>query len=232
MRVAILFPGRIRGWQYCKESLKRLQDKYNATFFVSLNQQLPDESSNVFCDFFHLIPEQIAYIPTQTPEHYRQYHSDGREHNYYSQWFHIKSAFDLCKNYCLKDSVVFDVVIKYRADIDTEMTLSIPNPIEPNRFYCPAHLSYQTDDQIAFGDFQTMEKYSQLVNFYEYFYQNGMLMYGANRQDVKPTEILLFDYLCILAQKTDINIIYFEFKWELHIKKNSDEPFTLNPSLN
>jgi len=221
MRVAILLPGRIHGWQYCKESLKRLQDTYNATFFVSLNQQSADESSTLFCKFFDINSEQIAYLPTQTPEEYRQFHLHGKEHNYYSQWFHVRNAFDLCKNYCLKHSTVFDVVVKYRADIKTESILSIPNPLIPNRFYCPTHLSYQTDDQLAFGDFETMEKYSRLVNFYDFFFKNGMLMYGANKDLVKPTEILLFDYICIIAQKTDINIIYFEFKWELEPRRHS-----------
>lgn len=216
MRVAILLAGRIKGWEYCKESLKRLQDKYNAVFFVSLNAEGPDESTIAFCNYFNVTPGQIIYIPTQTPEKYRQFHDDGHEHNFYSQWFHIKNAFDLCIRYCLRHSFIFDIVIKYRADIDTELTLSIPNPVIPKRFYCPAHLAYQTDDQIAFGDFETMEKYSQLVNFYEYFYKNGMLMYGEKKNLPKPAEIILWDYLCMLAQKTDINIIYFEFKWKLH----------------
>jgi len=62
MRVAILLAGRIKGWEYTKDALKSLQNKYNAIFFVSLNQEAADESTLAFCEYFNLTPEQIATI--------------------------------------------------------------------------------------------------------------------------------------------------------------------------
>jgi hypothetical protein len=230
MQTAILLAGRIKGWQYCKESLKRLQDKYNAVFFVSLNAEGPDESSIAFCTYFNVNPEQIVYIPTQTPEKYRQFHGDGREHNYYSQWFHIKNAFDLCQRYCNTNNMIFNLVIKYRADIQTDDTLYIENII-PKRFYCPVDPAHQTNDQIAYGDFQMMYLYSRLVDLYEFFYANDMLRYGNNKQHVKPTELVLYDYLNILAKYEKIDVIYISFNFHLDDRRSRDEPFILNPSL-
>ena len=212
MRVAILLAGRIKGWEYTKDSLKSLQDKYNALFFVSLNAEAPDESTNTFCQYFNISPEQIVYIPTQTPEKYRQFHPDGKEHNFYSQWFHVRSAFDLCKSYCLQKNTIFDVVIKYRSEIKPEHVLEI-GTIIPKRFYCPVHPAYQTNDQMAYGDFQTMEAYSRLVNFYEFFYENKKLLYSGGLP--RPTECVLFDYLNILAYYDKIDVIYIDFKFYL-----------------
>jgi len=217
MRVAILLPGRIKAWEYTKESLKSLQEKYNAVFFVSLNQYSADESTNAFCEYFNLSPEQIIYIPTQTPEKYRQFRLDGSEHNFYSQWFHVRSAFDLCRNYCLRNNTMFDIVIKYRADIQTDDTLYIESII-PKRFYCPVDLAYQTNDQIAYGDFEMMEAYSRLVNYYEFFYENKMLLYSGGLP--RPTECVLFDYLNILAYNFKIDIIYIDFKFHLNSKRH------------
>jgi len=222
MRVAILLPGRIYGWQYCKESLKRLQNKYSATFFVSLNLEGPDESTRGFCEFFYVMPEQIVFIPTETPEKYIKYYSDGRKSNLYSQWFHVKSAMELLKKYSIKHSILFDCVIKYRSDILSDFVLMIENHLEPNRLYCPIDPSYQTNDQIAYGDFQTMLLYSNLVDFFEYFYHNNMFMYGEYKHLIKPAEIFLFDYICILAQITQpkIDIIYFNYNYMLHPKRH------------
>ena len=217
MRVAILLAGRIKGWEYTKDSLKSLQDKYNALFFVSLNAEAPDESTNAFCQYFNVSPEQIVYIPTQTPEKYRQFHPDGKEHNFYSQWFHVRSAFDLCKSYCLQKNTMFDVVIKYRSEIKPEHVLEI-GTIIPKRFYCPVHPAYQTNDQMAYGDFQTMEAYSRLVNFYEFFYENKKLLYSGGLP--RPTECVLFDYLNILAYYDKIDVIYIDFKFYLDGKRN------------
>ena len=233
MRVAILLPGRIYGWQYCKESLKRLQEKYNATFFVSLNAEGPDESSTAFCSYFNLGPDQIKYSTTETPEQYKQYDIyRDRPYNFYSQWFQIKSVFTLLKNYTSKHTIHFDCIVKYRADIDSKDILSLEYP-QANRFYCQVHHIFQTHDTIAYGDFEMMEKYSKLVDFYEYFYQSGMLMYGSERQHVKPTELLLFEYIRLLAATTNprIDIIYFDFDHSLHPKRHVLENFTLNPLL-
>ena len=232
MRVAILFPGRIYGWQYCKESLKRLQEKYNATFFVSLNAESPDESSTEFCKYFGLAPDQIEYKLSNTPEKYIQYDMYRvRDYNFYSQWFQVRSAFDLLQKYSKNHNKEFDCIVKYRADIDSNDTLYLELPPQPNRLYCQVHHIFQTHDTIAYGDFDMMDKYSQLVNFYEYFYQNGMLRYGSERQHVKPTELLLFDYMCLLAGNVHprVDIIYFDFKSRLHPKRHEIEDFVLHP---
>jgi hypothetical protein len=217
MRVAILLAGRIKGWELTKEYLKSLQDKYKAVFFVSLNQDSADESTNAFCEYFNLSPEQIVYIPTQTPEKYRQFHSDGREHNFYSQWFHVRSAFDLCRDYCIRNNTMFDLVMKYRSEIIPESILEISD-IQPKRFYCPAHPAYQTNDQMAYGDFEMMEAYSRLVNYYEFFYENKMLLYSGGLP--RPTECVLFDYLNILAYYFKIDIIYIDFTFYLDGKRH------------
>ena len=212
MRVAILLAGRIKGWEYTKDALKTLQNKYNAIFFVSLNAEGTDESTTSFCKYFNVNQEQIVYIPTQTPEKYRQFDSEGREHNFYSQWFHVRSAFDLCNEYCNQNNTLFDVVIKYRTEIQPKSVLEISD-IQPKRFYCPAHNAYQTNDQMAYGDFRMMEAYSRLVNFYEFFYTNKMLLYSNGLP--RPTECVLFDYLNILAHYDKINVIYIDFKFYL-----------------
>jgi hypothetical protein len=222
MQFAVLFAGRIHGWDYCKEDLKNLQNKYNAIFFVSLNAEGPDESTTAFCEYFNVNQGQIIYIPTQTPEKYIKYYSDGRKSNFYSQWFHIKSAMQLLMQYSIKNSIQFDCVIKYRADIKSDYVLMIEKPLQSNRIYCPIDLSYQTNDQIAYGDLKTMILYTNLVDSFEYFYDNNMFMYGEYKHLIKPVEIFLFEYICILAQITEpkIDIIYFNFNYYLHPKRH------------
>jgi hypothetical protein len=126
--------------------------------------------------------------------------------------------------------MIFNLVIKYRADIQTDDTLYIENII-PKRFYCPVDPAHQTNDQIAYGDFQMMYLYSRLIDLYEFFYANDMLRYGNNKQHVKPTELVLYDYLNILAKYEKIDIIYIFFNFHLDDRRSRDEPFILNPSL-
>jgi hypothetical protein len=112
---------------------------------------------------------------------------------------------------------MFDVVMKYRSEIIPESILEISD-IQPKRFYCPAHPAYQTNDQMAYGDFEMMEAYSRLVNYYEFFYENKMLLYSGGLP--RPTECVLFDYLNILAYYFKIDIIYIDFTFYLDGKRH------------
>jgi hypothetical protein len=163
MRVAIFFSGRIKGFQYLN-TLHLIKEKYNPTFFCSLNEESITDEILLFLKTFNLSKNQYNIEKTIVPEILYTFrkHPVTIVSNTYSMFYHNKRCFDLIEKYPQK----FDIIIRFRADIDSPEILSLLH-INPNTVYIPkGNDPYEgtINDQVAYGDFNTMKIYCEVVN--------------------------------------------------------------------
>ena len=134
----------------------------------------------------------------------------------YSQYYHNKRAFDLILNYQKTHSVQFDLVLKFRADIKYTQPLHFYIPLK-DRLYIPEGNDYEEgiNAYIAYGDLESMKKYSYMVDCIESIIKTNYMFHSENMLKV---------YLDIVCK---INIIRFPFITEL-----TDKRYTSNLKLN
>ena len=96
----------------------------------------------------------------------------------YSMYYHTKKAFDLVLNYQKTHSVQFDLVLKFRADIKYMQPLHLYIPL-PNTIYIPEGWDYEEgiNANFAYGDLESMAKYSYLVNNIESILSNNYMFH-------------------------------------------------------
>lgn len=164
MKIAIFFSGRIKGYEYTFPHLKSIIDKYNPVFFTSLNQESENEYTKTFCEKFNIKTDQINYEKTILPDSLKDVNSGSHVLNTYSMFYHNYKAFCLIEKYQTSHNIHFDVVVKYRAEINSSNVLKF-NETENDKLYIPNGLDYGgTNDQIAYGNFDVMKKYCELGN--------------------------------------------------------------------
>ena len=167
--VAILFAGRIKAYEHSEAKLKELQNKYNATVFCSMNKKIKSEYVKKFCATFDVKDEQLNLEPTVTPDWVKQLpkNKETSSENFYSTLYHKRKVFDMLTEYQNKNNIKFDCIIFLRADMDLSFSpvLNIP-PIKHNTLYVPEPIYDWSglNDQMAYGDFETMKKYCGLIN--------------------------------------------------------------------
>ena len=134
----------------------------------------------------------------------------------YSQYYHNKRAFDLILNYQKTHSVQFDLVLKFRADIKYTQPLHFYIPLK-DRLYIPEGNDYEEgiNAYIAYGDLESMKKYSYMVDCIESIIKTNYMFHSENMLKV---------YLDIVCK---MNIIRFPFITEL-----TDKRYTSNLKLN
>lgn len=219
--VAVIFSGRIKGYTYIEQNLEALQKKYNATFFISLNKEQKSEYIDRFCKKFNIGDEQAIIQKTISPEWIRSfdvgYHVPGGKESphvdyMYSMVKNIYSAFSLIAPYQEKHNTQFDCILFYRADIDSAEIINITIPLE-NTVYIPEEFDWEgTNYQVAYGNYDTMKKYCDLVN-------NIQKLCGEQRAGYHP-ETLLKRHL----ENEGLNIVRFPFKYSLHPKRHEPIP--------
>lgn len=164
MKIAIFFSGRIKGYEHTFPHLKSIIDKYNPVFFTSLNQESENEYTKTFCEKFNIKTDQINYEKTILPDSLKDVNSGSHVLNTYSMFYHNYKAFCLIEKYQTSHNIHFDVVVKYRAEINSSDVLKF-NETENDKLYIPNGLDYGgTNDQIAYGNFDVMKKYCELGN--------------------------------------------------------------------
>ena len=213
-KVAVLFSGRIKAYTHVQSSLKALQEKYDATFFVSLNKEQRSEYIDRFCTTFNVGDDQIVIKKAISPEWLRSFNVDydgGGEGKdsiridwMYSMVQNIHSAFNLIGPYEERHNVKFDCIVFYRADIDSQETMSITIP-QDNTVYIPEGAdNYGINYQVAYGNYGAMKKYSDLVN-------NLQKLCGEQNIRYHP-ETLLKHHL----ENEELTIVRFPFNYSLH----------------
>ena len=134
----------------------------------------------------------------------------------YSQYYHNKRAFDLILKYQKTHSVEFDLVLKFRADSKYTQPLHFYIPLK-DKLYIPEGNDYEEGINafIAYGDLESMKKYSYMVDCIESIIKTNYMFHSENMLKV---------YLDIVCK---INIIRFPFITEL-----TDKRYTSNLKLN
>jgi hypothetical protein len=225
-KVAIVISGRIKGYTYIEEQLSALQKKYNATFFIALNKEQRSEYIDTFCSKFSIGDGQRIIKKSIAPEWIRlfdvEYDVEGpgggggkdspRVELLYSMIENIYSAFSLIGPYQERHDVQFDCILFYRADIDSRETLAINMPLE-NTVYIPEGSDHGgLNNQIAYGNYNAMKKYSDLVN-------NLHKLCGEQRIKYHP-ETLLKQHL----ENEGLTVVRFPYNYSLHQKRHEPIP--------
>lgn len=173
MKVAMYFSGRIQNEKYemNREHLQMFNNKYDITYFCSLNKLANDENFiNRFCSEFNISKDRINIEEISVPEVDSKITIAGNINNMYSMFYHNYKAMELIKNFQDKHNTTFDVVIKYRADIYSQDVINIENNIDNDTVFIPVGSDWGgVNDQVAYGNFNSMYKYSScFFNFFEY----------------------------------------------------------------
>jgi hypothetical protein len=226
MNTAIFFSGRIRGFQYL-DTLRLIKEKYNPTFFCSLNEETITDEISLFFKTFNLSEDQYNIEKTIVPPIYFTLTKCPVTNvaNTYSMFYHNKKCFELIERYPQK----FDVIIKFRADIDAPMPLEI-SLVNPNTVYIPfSHYWESTDDyyggtndQIAYGDFNTMKLYCGAVdNILKFCYGYNTAMIGSLNKITNKDKIW-FHPESINGKQirySNLSIVGFKYKFILSSKR-------------
>jgi hypothetical protein len=214
LKVAIIFSGRIKGYENVKDKVLHIKNKYNATVFCSLNKKNKSEYINNFCNTFDIRDHQLNLELTNTPEWIMKL--DKREETSYegtySMFYHTRKAFDLITTYQQSNKMHFDCVIFFRADIDGEDELSIKAPND-NTIYIPEGEDYGgICGIIAYGSYKSMDKYSNLVNCIDYICKKQNVVYHP--------ETMLKQHLL----NESLVIERFPYKYKLHHSRKEHNP--------
>lgn len=227
MSIAIFFSGRITGFQYL-DTLKLIKEKYNPTFFCSLNADSITDEMSLFFKTFDLSKDQYNIEKTIVPPIYFTLDKCPVTNvaNTYSMFYHNKKCFELIEKYPQK----FDVILKFRADIDASMPLEIISPL-PNTVYIPFsdfwdstdHEHGGTNDRIAYGDFNTMKLYCGAVDNilkFCYGYKTSLI---KSLNIIKNKDKIWFHPESINGKQirySKLNIVGFKYKCSLSPKRH------------
>jgi hypothetical protein len=170
-KVALYIGGRSK--LYDKHLYKLLQNQ-DIDVFASLNEPYNEDFIKVIkpvsVNFEIYDQEKASYICEGAKEF-----ETWSTYNVCSMFYNNQKAFELIEKYSLEKNIKYDVVIKFRPDIEVENLPDI-NKITPNTVYFPAwpvYGKYNTNDQLGFGNFQTMKIYSYVYdNMKEYVKKN------------------------------------------------------------
>lgn len=174
-KIAIYYSGRIENNHYInnKEHILKYNEKYNITHFCSLNEDVNShEFIKIFCKDFGITDDRINIEKTKIPKNMiEDIRVDGNIYNMYSMFYHNYRCMELIKKHQEKNNMVFDIIIKYRSEIHSNDIMELDNLIEENKIYIPVDYDYGgINDQIAYGNFESMDKYS---NCYNKFFECG-----------------------------------------------------------
>ena len=204
-KIAIILSGRIKGYTNVQSNLLNIQKKYNATIFCSLNNKIKSNYIKAFCNTYNIKDKQLNLEKTVMPEWVYKLNKPP-ETSYdttYSMLYHINRAFSLVETFQNENKTKFDCVLFYRADIDSKEIIPLTIPTN-NTIYIPNKFDYRgINGLVAYGDFQSMKKYSNIVNQIQDLSSKGVLF---------NPEILIKAHL----ENEKININRFEYIFNLH----------------
>jgi len=182
-KVAMLFGGRVKGYEAVNDSLKAIKDKYNATVFCSLNKVTKSNYIKGFCDIMSISDDRLNLEKTpKYPEYLNNVTmadtvkgkwGDGVAlESVYSFFYHLDKAFKLIEDYQTKNNMMFDIVLYYRADIETKADLTFKLPIKDMTVYVP--VNEPSCDygglcaQLAYGNYKSMKYYCNMIDSIKY----------------------------------------------------------------
>jgi hypothetical protein len=207
MSIAVLLSGRIVTAN-CDDTISRLEctfSGYNVTYFVSVNSKVHDsEYMSQFKSRLGIKDSCVNIEHTVCPFDYKMYKKKGETNyeNVYSMFYHNKKSFMMMEEYMTKYEMTFDVVLKYRTDVQNMHELVV-SELEENTIYVPEGYDYGgLNDNIAYGDIESMKKYTGCVDSIQRLCDTLVIFHP---------ETLLNEYL----QTIRLNISRFSFPYVL-----------------
>lgn len=210
MNVAIILSGRIvtRDDKITTSRLKDTFSKYKTTYFISINNQVHDEEyTERFMKEMKIDQERVNIETTILPNTLETYKKkkESDYHRTYSMYYHNKKGFDMITEYSRKHDIKFDIVVKYRVDINNEerMIDLMLCETEKETVCIPEGMDFGgTNDQIAYGDIASMYKYTRCVDNIIKICESGVVFHP---------ERLLKEHL----KMEKVNISRFKYKYKL-----------------
>jgi hypothetical protein len=239
----MLFSGRIKGYENVKDNLESIKKAYNPIVFCSLNKRVHSDYIKGFCDFMGITTDRLKLIPSpRVPSEIvdnpkvradpawvrgvKHGNSEGKEGRYsgaYSYMFQMKSVYELLEEYQKRNNMVFDIVLSYRADIDTKEKLELVHPVKDMSLYVPAPRGDPSRsetwcdhgglcNQVFYGNPATMKIACYLFDNVEELAVNQNVMYHC--------ESLLKKHM----ENNKVNIERFPYFFSLHKSRHEVNP--------
>lgn len=201
MHIAVYYSGRCDGYEFCLEKLyNKFYKKYKIDFYWSIDQdnetlyykELRNKLNPIAVNY-QKIDKQIIDVPLSSQE--------TRNRNLLSMFYHNYKCTQMIKN----SNIAYDVVVKFRAEIDSDDEFDIPNNLINNTIYIPNGYNYRgVCDRIAFGTLESMLIYGELyLNIHNYVYVKQALF--------NPEYLLMFH-----INEKNMNLIRFTYNYALH----------------
>jgi hypothetical protein len=203
--LAVFFSGRVLDYEINNEWIKifktHFENDFNINYFCSINSKLDDYHKeflkiyNIQDGCYHF----EKYVLNKTLQ------NKNVNPNMFSMFYNNKKCVQLIEN----SSTQYDVILRYRTEVCYKIPFKIPDVITPNTIYIPNNYDWGgINDQIAYGDLESMKTYTELYD--------NILNYNQNYNIRIHPETLLKYHL----QKTKMNIVRFEFNYSLIKKAN------------
>ena len=210
-KVAMIFSGRVKGYQHVIHKLLEIKNKYDPVIFCSLNDNEFTEDIDNFCNALKIpkTKDHINIEQTVLPEWTDKCNIMNPTLNVYSMFYHENKAYSMIEKY-MDNNEQFDCVLLYRADMDSSDILELNVP-EKNTIYLPKSMSYGGfNDRMAYGDVYSMKIYCNLIKVFE------NLCNDRGGDPVNP-ETMLKKYLKL---SSDIKIVAIDYNTDLHQSRN------------
>lgn len=186
MSVAVLLSGRITTSDY-GETIKRLKctlSGYDVVYFISVNSKVHDsdytrrfiKDMNVSdCGRIGCVNVEETLCNSDYTKYTKRKETDYER--VYSMYYHNKQCFKMMEEFTRKNKMTFDVVLKYRTDIDNETSLMFDELAE-GTVYIPYGYDFGgINDNIAYGDVDSMRIYVRCVDNIASLCEEGVIFH-------------------------------------------------------
>lgn len=218
VKIAVLLTGRLYSKQINKDNIGIKNDIYNKsinsikllgddiTIFCSLNKSIEiNEYTDKFCKDFNITSQQINIEDTQEPSELYKYRKApaSNYHSVYSMFYHNKRSFELLEQYKNKYNIDFDIIIKFRGDLNSNSLISLNHKLDNLTVYIPSGFDYGgINDQIAVGNFETMKIYCSCIDKISNYCRNKIIFH--------PETILKYH-----LDKNNVKIVRFKYNYNI-----------------
>ena len=184
-RIAVFLSGRISGYRndINLKNILKIKEKYKPIFFVSLNKKVEDpDYTEMLKKILNLDDNRLQSFYTEIPFEIYEFIKapETNLYNTYSQFKHNNECIKMIEKYQSQNNFIFDTVVKYRMDIEptTEKIIDL-DLYEENTCLVPEGQDWRDglNDQIGYGDFETMKKYCSLLENISKLCESGVVFH-------------------------------------------------------
>jgi hypothetical protein len=206
--IAIYLSGRVNGYT---DNIIQLKHFFkNKSIFISFNTNEKNEFMKTFYECNLICSNSL--FSKDIVDFYLQYnrYPEVNIYNCLSMFYHNKLAFELIEREIEKKNKHYSVVIKYRGDIQSNSDFPLLLTVEKNTIYIPEGCDWRDgiNDQIAYGDYISMKKYSHVFDNIKDYCQEGIILHP---------ETLLKHHLKV----NHLKIKRFKFDYSLNEKRKN-----------